>query len=467
MGNKKICEGASLMKTVLDQTKLADTNDHPSIKRYNERKASAASQASASKLSAMQLREMCLELGVDDVGFVEISHPTLADQKADILNIFPWTKALISIVGRINRENLRSPARSIASLELHQVEERLNHAAHALAAALERKGVRAANPAVGFPMETDQWPGKMQVVSHKPIAVAAGLGKMGLHRNVIHPVFGSFVLLNTVLIDTEVDEYGSPLDYNPCLNCKICSAACPTGAIGPDGFFNHINCLTHTYRELLGGFSDWVENIADSKNSTEYRSRISDADTVSRWQSLAYGPCYKSVYCMAVCPAGDEVIPQYLADKKNFIENVVKPLQQKTETVYVLPRSDAESHVLSKFPHKKVKRVGNGVRPPSVAAFIASMPLAFQRHKSEGLCATYHFTFTGDECIEATVVIKDKTIQVKQGHVGVPDVRVNADAKTWLRVIHKETPILKEIIFRRIRVKGAMKLFKAFGECFA
>jgi hypothetical protein len=170
---------------------------------------------------------------------------------------------------------------------------------------------------------------------------------------------------------------------------------------------------------------------------------------------------------MAVCPAGDEVIPQYLADKKNFIENVVKPLQQKTETVYVLPRSDAESHVLSKFPHKKVKRVGNGVRPPSVAAFIASMPLAFQRHKSEGLCATYHFTFTGDECIEATVVIKDKTIQVKQGHVGVPDVRVNADAKTWLRVIHKETPILKEIIFRRIRVKGAMKLFKAFGECFA
>jgi len=307
----------------------------------------------------------------------------------------------------------------------------------------------------------------MQVVSHKPIAVAAGLGKMGLHRNVIHPVFGSFVLLNTVLIDTEVDEYSSPLDYNPCLNCKICSAACPTGAIGPDGVFNPINCLTHTYRELLGGFSDWVENIADSKNSIEYRSRISDTETVSLWQSLACGPCYKSVYCMAVCPAGDEVIPQYLADKKNFIETVVKPLQQKTETVYVLPGSDAESHVLSRFPHKKVKRVGNGVRPPSVAAFIASMPLAFQRHKSEGLCATYHFTFRGNEQVETTVVIKDKTIQVKQGHVGVPDVRVDADTETWLRVIHKETPILKEIIFRRIRVKGPLKLFKAFGGCFA
>jgi ferredoxin len=446
---------------------MKDMNYHPSIKRYNERKASAAPQASASRLSAVQVREMCLESGVDDVGFVEISHPALADQKPDILNVFPWTKTLISIVGRINRENLRSPARSIASLELHQVEERLNHAAHSLAAALDRKGVRAATPAAGFPMETDQWPGKMHVVSHKPIAVAAGLGKMGLHRNVIHPVFGSFVLLNTVLIDTEVDEYSSPLDYNPCLNCKICSAACPTGAIGPDGVFNPINCLTHTYRELIGGFSDWAENIADSKNSTEYRTRISDTETVSLWQSLAYGPCYKSVYCMAVCPAGDEVIPQYLADKKNFIETVVKPLQQKTETVYVLPGSDAESHVLSKFPHKKVKRVANGVRPPSVAAFIASMPLAFQRHKSEGLCATYHFTFRGNEQVETTVVIKDKTIQVKQGHVGVPDVRVDADTETWLRVLHKETPLLKEIIFRRVRIKGPLKLFKAFGGCFA
>ena len=113
-------------------------------------------------------------------------------------------------------------------------------------------------------------------------------------------------------------------------------------------------------------------------------ARVSDAETVSLWQSLAYGPCYKSVYCMAVCPAGDEVIPQYLADKKKFIEDVVKPLRNKEETVYVLPGSDAESHVPRMFPHKKIKRVGNGIRPPTVAFFLAFMPRAFQRHQSEG-----------------------------------------------------------------------------------
>lgn len=446
---------------------MTNQNDHPTVKRYQERKASNAAHTTVPRLSAPDLRKLCLECGADDVGIVEIDRPSLAGEKEDILALFPWTKSLISFVGRINRENLRSPARSIASLELQQVEERLNHTAQALAAALERKGIRAVTPAVGFPMETDQWLGRMHVVSHKPVAVAAGLGMMGLHRNVIHPVFGSFILLNTVLIDAEVDEYSSPLDYNPCLDCKLCAAACPTGAIGRDGVFNAINCLTHTYRELIGGFTDWVETVADSKSSVDYRGRVSDAETVSRWQSLACGPCYKSVYCMAVCPAGDEVIPQYLVDKKKFIDDVVKPLQQKTETVYVLPGSDAESHVLRTFPHKTLKRVGNGIRVPSVAAFLESMPRAFQRHSSTGLAATYHFSFSGIERIEATVTIQDKTISVQRGHSGIPDVRVNADAKTWLRVLHKETPIIKEIIFRRIRVKGPMQLFKAFGRCFA
>jgi len=445
-----------------------ELNDHPTVKRYHESKASASLHSTPLKLSARELRTMCLEAGADDVGFVEITRPTLADQKAAILNVFPWTRTLVSFAGRINRENLRSPARSIASLELHQTEERLIHAARTLATALERKGVRASTPAPGFPMEADLWgSGTMHVISHKPIAVAAGLGKMGLHRNVIHPVFGSFVLLNTILIDAEVDECDTPLDFNPCLDCKLCAAACPTGAIGPDGFFHPVNCLTHTYRELLGGFTDWVENIADSKSSIDYRTRTSDAETVSMWQSLAYGPCYKSVYCMAVCPAGDEVIPQYLEDKKAFIEDVVKPFQQKAETVYVLPGSDAESHVLRAFPHKRVKRVGNGISPPSVAFFLASMPIAFQRHQADGLNATYHFTFSGSEEAEATVVIKDKSIKIEKGHAGVPDVRVHADAKTWLRVLHKETSMIKQIVLRKIRVKGPLNLFKAFGKCFA
>ena len=74
-------------------------------------------------------------------------------------------------------------------------------------------------------MEMDRFPGKIWVVSHKPVAVAPGLGRMGIHRNVIHPRFGNFILLGTVMVDVEADSYDRPIDYDPCLECKLCVAA--------------------------------------------------------------------------------------------------------------------------------------------------------------------------------------------------------------------------------------------------
>ncbi|MGO9377516.1 MAG: 4Fe-4S binding protein [Dissulfurispiraceae bacterium] len=446
---------------------MQNLNDHPAVKRYYARKAVSNGENVASKLSHKDIRRMCLEFGADDVGFVEIGRPELDNQRNDILKMFPWTKSLVSFVVRLNRENLRSQARSISSLELNKVSEKLENASHKLTAYLERNGVKAVAPAVGFPMEMDQWLGKIFVISHKPVAVAAGLGRMGLHRNVIHPVFGSFVLLNSVLIEADMDEYNTPIDYNPCLGCRLCSAACPTGAIEPEGYYNPANCMTHTYRELIGGFTDWVENIANSKNSYDYRSKVSDAETVSMWQSLASGPCYKSVYCMAVCPAGEDVMTEFITDRKKYIKDVVKPLQDKKETVYVLRGSDAESHVLRVFPHKTIKRVNNGVRPPSITSFLAAIPIAFQRNKSEGLDATYHFTFTGEERVTATVTITNKTVMVKKGHEGIADIHIKADSRAWLRVLHKDSSMLKEIVLWNIRIKGSIRLLKAFGSCFA
>jgi epoxyqueuosine reductase QueG len=48
---------------------------------------------------------------------------------------------------------------------------------------------------MAFPMEMEKFPGRTWIVSHKPVAVAAGLGKIGIHRNVIHPQFGNFFCL--------------------------------------------------------------------------------------------------------------------------------------------------------------------------------------------------------------------------------------------------------------------------------
>jgi ferredoxin len=331
---------------------------------------------------------------------------------------------------------------------------------------LEAEGVRAMNPAMGFPMEMDRWPGKTWVISHKPIAVAAGLGQMGIHRNVIHPKFGNFILLGTVAIEADVTPHSKEIDYNPCLECKLCVAACPTGAISPDGHFDFSACYTHNYREFMGGFTDWVETIADSRHSGQYRKRVSDAETVSMWQSLSFGANYKAAYCMAVCPAGEDVIAPFLINRKQFLEDVVRPLQDKQEIVYVTANSDAEVHVQRSFKRKKLKRVSNGVRPNSIQGFLFGLGLTFQREQSKGLDATYHFTFTGAEACKATVVIRGKSLNVTDGHIGRPNLSVTADSNTWLRFVAKDEKLGWALLRGKIRLKGSLRLLAAFGRCF-
>jgi hypothetical protein len=97
-------------------TQLAE---HPTVKKFREQRTGRKEPAEAQVLDAAWLRQLCLNAGADDVGFVESDRPEIADQKAEIQSMFPRTKTLISFVCRMNRENIRTPARSISNLEFH------------------------------------------------------------------------------------------------------------------------------------------------------------------------------------------------------------------------------------------------------------------------------------------------------------------------------------------------------------
>ncbi|MFO1124582.1 MAG: SCP2 sterol-binding domain-containing protein [Methylocystis sp.] len=426
-----------------------------------------SSAPDAAVLSLDSLRDIVLRAGADDVGFVSIDDPALDDQRGDIIAAFPFARTLISFVVRMNRENIRSAARSAANLEFHHSADECDDVARRIALAVQARGVRAAYPSMGFPMEASRWPNKMWLISHKPLAVAAGLGRMGIHRNVIHPKFGNFILLGAVAVDIDLEAHAKPLDFNPCFECKLCVAACPTGAIAPDGHFDFGACYTHNYREFMGGFGEWTETIAEAKGARAYRAKVSDAETVSMWQSLAFGPNYKAGYCMAVCPAGSDVIAAYQADKKRYLQEVVDPLQKKVETIYVSVGSDAESYVPRRFPDKQLKRVvGAPFRPPTVEFFLSGLRLVFQRGKSTGLDAIYHFVFTGAERRSATIAIANKQLRVADGLVGAPRLTVTADSETWLRFLRKETSLVWALLRGKIRLRGDPRLLLAFARCF-
>jgi alkyl sulfatase BDS1-like metallo-beta-lactamase superfamily hydrolase len=122
--------------------------------------------------------------------------------------------------------------------------------------------------------------------------------------------------------------------------------------------------------------------------------------------------------------------------------------------------------VARRFPHKTAKRVSNGLRPRSIQRFLAGLRLTFQPGKAAGLNAVYHFTFTGKEQKQATVTIRDGTLQLQDGHQGEADLRVTADSETWLGFLAKERSLLWALLRRRIRIGGSPRLLVAFGKCF-
>ncbi|MBI5569250.1 MAG: SCP2 sterol-binding domain-containing protein [Desulfomonile tiedjei] len=440
--------------------------DHPTVKWYQDEVAATGPRDRHHCLDAQELRELCIQAGADDAGFVEIDRPALADQKADLLYLMPSTRTIASLVFRLNREPLRTLAHSVTNLEFSSVSKQANATARTIVSALERRGIRCLNTTAGFPYEADRWLGQTWLTCDKILAEQAGLGRMGWNRLVIHPEFGDGIMLANVLLDAEVSSNGAKLKENPCLECKLCVSVCPTGAIAQDGHFDFVSCYTHNYRERLGGFSHWIETIVSSKNPKEYRKRVTDAETISMWQNLSIGPQTRCDRCMAVCPAGKEVIGEYLSDRKGYVQSLVKPMKAKEETIYAVAGSDAEAHVKARLSHKRLKRVSNGLRPSSTQGFLRSLPIVFQRNQSEGLNATFHFTFVGAEPCKGTAVIRDRKIEVFPDHVGSADLHLTADSNTWLKFLAKETSLPWALITRKIRIKGSPKLMAAFARCF-
>jgi epoxyqueuosine reductase len=106
----------------------------------------------------------------------------------------------------------------------------LDQTAFHLARHIEDQGMRAmALPA----SQTVDWEKQKGHLSHKALAVAAGLGHIGRSGLLIHPSYGAHVRYASVLTDMEfkVDAQAP----TTCGICRKCIEACPAGAITDKG----------------------------------------------------------------------------------------------------------------------------------------------------------------------------------------------------------------------------------------
>ena len=311
--------------------------------------------------SALTIKKICIDAGADDVGLVDIDRDSLCKEKEGILHVYSHTRSIISIIIANNRENIQSPARYVANEEYHHTGDRISSVARDILRRLNQIGIRGVVVNKDWPMAMDRYPGKIWDVSHKIMTVEAGLGNMGINRLVLHPKYGSCVQLESVLVNGVMNEYDHPVKENPCIKCNLCASVCPTGAITKDQPFDFMSCITHSYRDNFVGFNNLVEAIVTSQDMQEYRSHFDDKETGFMWQSLMFRISYRCGYCMAVCPAGEEVKPVYLENKKEYIERILKPLRDCHERVYVTADSKAETKA-KRNANKEVMIVNGMVR---------------------------------------------------------------------------------------------------------
>src|SRR5882757_1978257 len=81
--------------------------EHPTV-----RKMMAHRSEPPGVIDADWLRQICLEAGADDVAFASVDDPALASEVEHVDGALPGTRSYISLVVKMNRDNVRSPARA-------------------------------------------------------------------------------------------------------------------------------------------------------------------------------------------------------------------------------------------------------------------------------------------------------------------------------------------------------------------
>jgi len=146
-------------------------------------------------------------------------------------DFLPNVKSLISIAVKINRSSiLQLPkTRKEYKLNYDMANLKLNSLAWETACFLEDKGYEAIPIPASRPYNLKEIFGDL---SHRHVAVAAGLGRFGLNNLVLTPNYGPYVRFVTVLTNAPL-TLDNPLDKDICLRekCLKCVEICPVKAL--------------------------------------------------------------------------------------------------------------------------------------------------------------------------------------------------------------------------------------------
>ena len=198
-----------------------------------------------------ELQRLAVEQGACAFGTARLADLRTDDflLPAGLLNRLPLAVSLALRLSPAVLETLEGAPNRLYEHHYRQLNFALDRLALAACGFLESLGYRA------LPIPASQivdWENQRAHLSHKRVAVAAGLGHIGRNNLLVTPRFGAQVRLVTILTDIETGfgpiasgRTASSHGFGPtdCGSCRACVSACPAHAIADaPGEFNHLAC---------------------------------------------------------------------------------------------------------------------------------------------------------------------------------------------------------------------------------
>ncbi len=422
--------------------------------------------------------------GCDDVGVISIDDPALAHEVEEIRYVYPHARSLVCLIVEENKAAMQSRYLPTANHELYTCEERVFEMGRRTIGYLKTLGAQGLTTTVGWPQEVARrWADKIWPLSHKLVAQAAGLGVIGLSRNFLHREFGAYCLIDTVVTDIEFPNYDTTVEWNPCIECNLCVASCPTNAIGADGDFDFFACYNHTYRDSIPGFLDLMRDLGQARPK-RFAKRWSDIELAALWQSLAFRVEYRCFNCVATCPA--EIHDSFhdgRETRRRYLEETLKPLsrirgQEEEQFVIDTPSARARYDIPpgrwrsvpdpNGLASKTVRLVDlQRLRSQDIDPMMRNMPQFFRATEAKGMRFATQFSFSGPAGGDWVMHIAERRCRVAPGSIDDADLTISCDSAVFLAIHQGRLNAVVAILTGRLRLSGRRTLFLAFPRLFA
>ena len=147
-------------------------------------------------------------------------------EPADLLDGFPRAVSMAVRLSDAVMDMIDRQPTPLYSSHYSRVNALLDDLAVRTTNLLQMSGARAVPIPASQTLDSEKW---TSYISHKAVALAAGIGWQGKSLLVVSPEFGPRMRLTTVLTDADLAP-DAPIK-NRCGNCQQCQDHCPAGAI--------------------------------------------------------------------------------------------------------------------------------------------------------------------------------------------------------------------------------------------